>query len=370
MNLCGIIVEYNPLHNGHIRHIRKAKSLEGVDGLVAVMSGNFTQRGEVSIIDKFTKTRAALANGVNLVIELPFVKTVQNASFFGRYSVEILKALKVQHLLFGSESADLANLEAIADTEINVDHLKEIMKSGASYPKAYGLLQGAFYPNDILAIAYLKALKGSNIKAHLIQRNSSYQSAEISSSIASAKAIREALKNKDANYQRATPLVIDNPHFNFDLYPYIRTTILTSSRQELAEYFLVNEGLEKAFYNSALKNEHYDAFIQDMISRRYTKARLERTLVYIMSHITKKEMAALEDITYCRILGFDQRGQEILQALKKQDIPLISQFKKIPESYRKLEWRSDLLYAALLSEEKRQAFLKQELAGPLISNCP
>lgn len=365
MNLCGIIVEYNPLHNGHLKHIKAARELSNADCLIAVMSGNFTQRGEVSIIDKFEKTKAALDNGVNIVIELPFPYTCQNASVFGEKSIEILKILKVNHVVFGSETNDLENLKMIADTSINIDYLKEIMKTGVSYPKAYSLLQGSLYSNDILAIAYLKALKGSDITPHSILRTNFYHDITLDR-IASAKAIRQAIKAGNNDYTIATPLIIKEPHFTDELYPYLRTSLLLSDRQELQSYHLVNEGIEKALIKSALTYDNYDDFINSLVSKRYTKARIQRTVLQIMLHNQKTTMEKLERMNYVRVLGFDSIGQQVLHELKKQEVPIISHFKKIPQSYRDIEWKSDLLYASLLSENKRRSFLKQELCAPII----
>lgn len=364
MNLCGIITEYNPFHNGHIYHIKEAKRLTNPDGLIAIMSGNFCQRGEISVIDKFAKTEAALKNGVNLVIELPFAFTIQNASIFGQKSVEILKLLGINYLVFGSETNNIEELNTIANSSINVDYLKEIMKTGVSYPKAYGLLNGSLYPNDILAISYLKAISNSDIKPISIQRTNEYHSIDINS-ISSATAIRKALKNNDESYKVATPLIVDDPHFNDELYPYLRNVLLLSDIEELRNYHLVNEGIEKSFKDSAFKYNNYDDFINSLTSKRYTKARIQRTLISIMTHTTKKEIEDAKNTLYARVLGFDDIGRKILHELNHDDVPIISNFKTIPVEHRILEWKSSLLYSSLFSEEKRQLLLKKELQGPI-----
>lgn len=365
MNLCGIIVEYNPFHNGHLKHIDEALKITKADGLIACMSGNFTQRGEASIIDKFQKTQAALDHGVNIVVELPFFYTCQNATIFADQAVKILNHMRIAHLVFGSETNDLDNLQSIAEAPINVDHLKELMKDGISYPKAYSLLQGSFYPNDILNIAYLKALKDTKIIPHAILRESAYHGDELTD-IASAKAIRNALKKGDETYKIATPLTIDHPNFHERLYPYLRTTILTEDLESLSGYHLVNEGLEKALKDQAMIHEDYEGFINALVNKRYTKARIQRTILMIMLHLKKTDVAKLQPLTYARILGFDDKGREILKALKEQGIPYITQFKKIPQQYRDSEWKSDLLYASLMAEDQRETFLQRELSGPII----
>ena len=175
MNVSGIIVEYNPFHNGHQRHINLTKEITGCDLLIAIVSGNFCQRGDVSVLNKIEKTQIALEHGVDLVVELPFIYTLQNASVFGYHSVELLKALKVNNLVFGSETNNIDELRKMATLSINIDHLKEIMNNGLSYPKSYGLLTSALYPNDILAVSYLRAIEHfDGIKAYSINRNSNY----------------------------------------------------------------------------------------------------------------------------------------------------------------------------------------------------
>ncbi len=363
MKICGLVVEYNPFHNGHIHHINEAKRLTNADYLIAIMSGNFCQRGDISIIDKFEKTRVALEHGINLVIELPFAYTIQNASIFGTKSVEILKLFNIDYLVFGSETNNIDNLKMISETTINIDYLKEIMKTGISYPKAYSLLQGSLYPNDILAISYLKALKGTNIKPISIQRTNEYHSEEISK-IASATAIRKAIK-ENRDYHEATPLNITNPHFNEELYPYLRNILNLNDREDLIKYHLVSEGIEKAFKDSAFKYDKYEDFINSLVNRRYTKARIQRICINILANIKSNEIKELEDDIYAFVLGFDSKGQELLHLINNEDEKIVSNFKKIPLKHRKLEWKSDLLYASLLKEEERKEFLQKVLRGPI-----
>ena len=123
------------------------------------MSGNFNQRGDISIINKYEKTYAALSHGVDLVIELPYIYTVQNAYVFARSGVKLLQKLGIEELVFGSETGNLEELSKYADLEVDVTRLKELLHDGNSFPMSYGLLAGSLYPNDILAVAYLKALK-------------------------------------------------------------------------------------------------------------------------------------------------------------------------------------------------------------------
>ena len=364
MKTCAIITEYNPFHNGHIYHIKKARELSGADIIIAIMSGNISMRGDLSVMDKFAKTKAALENGVDLVVELPFVHTVQNASIFAKGAIDIAKRLDVDTLCFGSETNNLENLKEIADTPIDPDHLKEALKTGISYPKAYSLLADSLYPNDILAVAYLKELKGSNITPISIQRTNGYHDIELNE-IASASAIRKAIKDKK-DYHIATPSIIDHPVFLSDLYPDIRRHLLLSDPKELEKIHLVSEGIEKMLVKNALKYSKYDDFLSASVSRRYTRSRIQRILIWIMCGI-KEEMLPKETETYIRILGFKKETQSYLKELKERDIKLLTQLKHIPKSYKDIEYRASVFYALAFKEDPFSEYLlKRELQGPVI----
>lgn len=368
MNLCGIIVEYNPFHNGHLYHIDKAKELSHCDGLIAVMSGNYTQRGELSVIDKFKKAEIAINNGVDLVVELPFISTIQSASHFAKGAIDVLKLCQVNSICFGSESDDIEFLKEVASTEIEPDHLKELLKLGHSYPHAVSLLQGSFFPNDILAIAYLKELRNSSIKPLPILRTNEYHSNNLGR-IASASAIRSAIATGE-DYSIATPIKIEHPMYLKDMYDYLRRLILMSNRSILQSYHLVDEGIEKVLIDNALKCDNFDDFINASISRRYTRARIQRICISILVGLTKKEVLNLDKNPYIRVLAFNDRGRQIIKELQAQDQEVLTQFKQLPKNNRELEYRANLLYASFFEENRAQELIKRELQGPYIKkNC-
>lgn len=361
MNITGIICEYNPFHNGHIYHINKAKELTNPDLLICAMSGNYNQRGDLSIIDKFQKTEYALLNGIDLVVEMPYINVTQNAYIFGFKAVDILNKLGVNNLVFGSETNNLEELRKYSDLEVDVTRLKELLRDGNSYPKAYGLLSGSMYPNDILAVTYLKALKNTNIKPVAIQRTNDYHSKDINE-LSSACAIRKAVKN-NINVSNTTPVIFNEPVFNDMLYPYLRNILLTIPKEELQTIHLVSEGIENMFIKNAQEYNNYEDFIKHSISRRYTKARIQRTLCQIACHITKDE--AKTNDNYIRILGFNSKGKEYLNSIKKnEELNLVSQFKNIPEKSKNIEWKTSVIYSSLLKDTN--AYLKKELKGPII----
>lgn len=361
MKITGLIVEYNPFHNGHLYHINKAKQLTNPEILIAVTSGNYNQRGDISIINKFEKTKAALNNGVDLVVELPYIYTVQNAYVFGSKAVDILNKLNTNYLVFGSETNNLDELKKYAELEVDVTRLKQLMHDGNSYPKSYGLLSSSLYPNDMLAVSYLKAIKQTNIEPISIQRTNDYLGENLDI-ISSATAIRKAIKN-NIDISKATPIKINNPIYNENLYPYIRNILFTHSSEQLSEIFLVSEGIENLLKENAIKYDNYEDFINNSVSRRYTKSRIQRILLQIANNITKQEVNTLIGNDYVRVLGFNSKGQELLKNYSGNS-KIVTQFKNIPEPYKSIEWKTSLTYANLLKDS--QDYIKQELKGPII----
>ena len=361
MKITGLIVEYNPFHNGHLYHINKAKELTNPDVLVAVTSGNYNQRGDISIINKFEKTKAALENGVDLVVELPYIFTTQNAYVFGSKAVEMLNKLNTNYLVFGSETNNISELKKYAELEVDVTRLKQLMHDGNSYPKSYGLLSSYLYPNDMLAVTYLKAIRNTNIEPISIQRTNDYLGDKIEV-ISSASAIRKAIKQK-IDISSTTPIKINNPVFNENLYPFIRNILFTHSSDQLSKIFLVSEGIENLLKDNAVKYDNYENFIDSCVSRRYTRSRIQRILLQILNNVTKREVDSLPNNDYIRVLGFNSKGQELL---KKDygDTKIVTQFKNIPEPYKNIEWKTSLTYSNLLKDS--QNYIKEELKGPII----
>lgn len=366
MKTTAIIVEYNPLHNGHLYHIQKARELTKPDCLVAIMSGNVTLRGDVAITDKFSRAACAIENGVDLVIELPYQYLIQNAYSFAKGAIEIAKNINADTLVFGSETNNLAELKKYAELEIDVTHLKELMRQGFSYPKAYGLLCGSLYPNDILAVAYLKALSGSNIKPISIQRTSDYHSEELKD-FASATALRKALKEQ-IDISPYSPMKITEPIFTEAFYPLLRSALFSASRKQLQNIFMVSEGIEKLLKDNAYKYDNYVDFLKNSTSKRYTASRVQRICANILFKVSKQEIADLKPIPYLRILAFNAKGQALLKNLKNNnpELNIVTTFKKLPTAQKELEWKINSIYA--LAYKNPAALLKRELQGPYIAN--
>lgn len=363
MNISGIIIEHNPIHNGHKFHIKETKRLTNPDVLVAIMTGNYNQRGDLSIIDKFEKTKHALDNGIDLVIELPYIYTMQNAYVYGSKAIKLLNELGCNNLVFGSETNNIEELKQYASLEVDVTRLKELLREGNSFPKAYGLLAGALYPNDILAVAYLKEIQNTNIKAISIQRTSNYKDNEISIDT-SASAIRNAILN-NIDYSEATDIKIENPIFLKDLYPILQNKLFTLSKEELRKIFLVDEGIENMFIKNASKYFDFEEFMENSISRRYTRSRIQRTICHIINNITKDDIKNIKEDNYLRVLGFNDKGRNLLNKLKEdEDKKIITQFKNLPKEYKDIERKVNLTYALLTNNPND--YLKKELKGPII----
>ena len=207
----GIIAEYNPFHTGHAYHITQSRLLTGADCVIVIMSGNFLQRGEPAIVDKYTRAKMALCNGADLVIELPVVSSTSSAQYFAKGSIAILNALGVNHLSFGSESGDLAPMLSFVNflnenEKLLDEKIKELTATGISYPLARNKAANALAdtkqdnllnkPNNILGIEYLIELQksASSITPHTIKRlGNDYNDSTLSDSFCSASSIRRSI---------------------------------------------------------------------------------------------------------------------------------------------------------------------------------
>ena len=341
----GIIAEYNPFHNGHLYHLQKSLQDTGASYSVAVISGNFTQRGSTSLVDKWAKTEIAIKNGIDLVIELPVLYSISSAENFAEGAIKILDSLKiVDYLSFGSESGDISTLNMIADVLIKEPKaykniLSHELSKGLSFPKARENALLMYLndirrfsnvlssPNNILGIEYLKALKKlkSPITPVTVERyNAGYHDTSYNGNVASATAIRNIIKNNGWDILRKVvpentfSILLENikvGHVVPDLSVFEKQIIYNlrkMSIQEIAELPDVSEGL-------IIK------------SKRYTNTRLQRILLYALLGITKKDMALSKKSTpYIRILGFNQKGKYLLSEIAKANpkLEIITSVKK------------------------------------------
>jgi predicted nucleotidyltransferase len=364
----GIISEYNPFHNGHLYHLQESKKLASCKYSIAIISGNFTQRGDTSIVDKWSKAQMALNAGVDLVIELPVLYAVSSAENFAEGAIKILDSLKiVDYISFGSETGNINILNAIADVLCNEPkEYKNILAlqldKGLSYPKARENALMMYLndvrrfanvlssPNNILGIEYLKALKKqkSNIIPLSIKRiEAGYNSKSITSSITSATAIRNAITNnniaplKNVMPKASFEILLDNlkkGHVIKNLSCFdkeILYNLRKMSVEEIAELPDVSEGLEYLIKKAANSCNSVIELLNIVNSKRYTKTRLQRILVYALLGITKKDMkAAKTTLPYIRVLGFNENGRDILSAISNVNpkLPIITSVKKFADN--------------------------------------
>jgi len=337
MNI-GIICEYNPFHYGHLYHLNKIKEMYPNSNIILVMSGWVTERGDLSLIDKFKKADIALNYGVDLVVELPF-KYIQSADFFAKGAVEILNKLNCDTIVFGSESNDIENLKYLANNQLNnkdYDKLvKEYMEDGINYPTALSktlkTITGKTVntPNDLLGLSYIKEIikNNYNITPISIKRNSDYNSKAIEGKITSATSIRELLKKKKS-IKKYVPKYsykyLKDVLFIDDYFDYLKYKI--TSTNDLTIYQGIDIELSNRIYKYIDESNNLEEFIKNIKTKRYTYNRIKRCLTYILLSITKEDCNNLE-LEYIRILGFNTKGKEHLNKIKKDiDIPILTNY--------------------------------------------
>lgn len=364
----GIVAEYNPFHNGHLYHLEESKKITGSKYVVAVISGNFTQRGDTSIIDKWTKTKMALDNGCDLVIELPLIYSISSAENFAAGGVKILNSLKVvDYISFGAETSDVNILDKIAN--ILYEEPKEYkslltsqLNKGMSFPKARqnalmmylndirDYAEALSAPNNILGIEYIKSLKKlkSKIVPVPIERyETGYNDLSYTSDIASASAIRNIVKNggfqplksliPETNFQLLSNQIKLGQNVN-DLSVFEKQIIYNlrvMSINEIANLPDVSEGLEYALKKAANISNNLDDLIENIKSKRYTLTRIRRILLYSLLKLTKKDMEVSKKVNpYIRVLGFNNKGKYLLSEAIKQNprLEVITSVKKFLDS--------------------------------------
>lgn len=373
MNLLGLIVEYNPFHNGHKYHLEKSKEITNATHTVAIMSGSFLQRGEPALFDKYTRAEMAVKNGVDLVIELPTLYACQSAEIFSHGAVATLNSLNcVNSLCFGSEEGNIDILQTISEILVKEPSdfkttLKNFLDEGIVFPVARSkalyeyiknnhllelsedeLQQVLNSSNNILGIEYIKSLikLNSSIKPYTITRIASkYNSTDIESNICSATAIRNSLKdNTDLKLiENVVPLhtfneinhkinTNFNPVFDYMFYDLLSSTIIRDV-DNLTKYFEVNEGIENKIYSNVFTSKNLEELINSTKSKRYTMTKIKRTLNNILLGINRDDVIKVKDldkVPYIRILAFNNKGREIIKKIKtSSDIEIITKFSKI-----------------------------------------
>ncbi|HDR8157290.1 hypothetical protein B1R38_24140 [Bacillus cereus] len=393
-----MVVEYNPFHNGHLYHVQQTKKLTQSDIIIAVMSGPFLQRGEPALISKWYRTKMALANGVDLVVELPYVFATQKAETFANGAISILNALRVSEICFGSEDGQIENFYNTISVQKNEDEtfnclVKQFMDAGNSYAKA---TSDAFshiltseknidmsQPNNILGFQYMKAIlsQNSSIQAQTIKRFASHYHDETFNDqhIASATSIRKQLFSEEGSFTtiepflpQATTSLLANYKQNYGIlhnweqyFSFFKYRLMTMSPGDLRHIYEIEEGLEHRILSKIQNSSSFYSFMEALKTKRYTWTRLQRACTHILTNTTKEEIRSAnieQHAPYIRLLGMSQKGQTYLSKNKKKiELPILTHTKTFDHAALDIEKKANSVYFSIMHEPLRTQLLKQDI---------
>lgn len=414
--ITGIVAEYNPFHKGHAYQLKKARELTEADYLVVIMSGDFVQRGTPALFDKYLRTRMALLNGADLVLELPVTSACASAEYFASGAVRMLDRLGcVDALCFGSESGDIKALTACADAllEENTAYrhkLRSLLKNGYSFPAARkeafstldqtGRLAGLLdSPNNILGLEYIKALRrlSSKIKPTALKRaGAGYHDSDLSGPFSSATAIRKYLKelpaaapdeNRTADIRElltktmppkaallaADRLLGEYPVWEDDFSLLLCYKLMLHTPEDLSTYSDMSPELARRIYGGLNEYQSFSQFSALLKTRELTHTRISRALLHVLLDIKTKE-TAVANAPYARILGFKKADSSLLREIKaKAEIPIITKaadYQKLLDEQAQRKFRQDLyasnLYERVRTQKNGTAFVNDIQKPPVI----
>lgn len=401
MKAVGIVVEYNPFHNGHAFHLEKTREASNADVVIAVMSGQFLQRGEPALLPKWYRAHMALLAGVDIVLELPYQFATQKADTFAYGALSILGEIGCASVCFGSESGRIEDFHTTLrylekNKEAYDQKIKFFIAKGMSYPSA---LSSAFLelqktekmvdlsrPNNILGYQYVKAIHDLklNMEAITITRTSAdYHDQEFTSeSIASATSIRKALFAEDGRIEKVNSYVplttlellqeyltkYKQFHQWENYWPYLRFRLLQAAPSELRNIYEVEEGLENRVMEAALAAESFQDFMTRIKTKRYTWTRLQRMCTHILTNTSTEDMRErMTKATYIRLLGMNEKGRAYLNKWKgNASIPLISKLSSFQKEDISLDVRASKIYALGASGTASKQLLEMEYNQPPI----
>ena len=360
MNIIGLIAEYNPLHNGHIYQIKEIKKMYPDSLIILCLGSYFTERGDIGILSKEEKIKISLEYGIDIVVELPIMYTVQSADIFAYQSIKILNYLGIDTLVFGSESNNLNLLKELANKQDDIKYqekVKEYLDKGCNYPSALAKaleVDFEFKANDLLGISYLKAINkiNKNIDVQTIKRTNEYLDTQSNDIIVSASNIRKRFINEE-DVSKFTPCSQALVKPDYDLYfKMLKLKIMTS--RDLNSYLDVSEGIDNLLKKVIMESHSLEELILKIKTKRYTYNRLNRMFLHIVLGIKKD----YPDEVYLRILGFNKKGQEYIK------------FNNIKENYKNtdsysLELKGSYLYDMLTNKNTYQYEIKNQ---PIIKN--
>lgn len=364
MEKVGIIAEYNPFHNGHIYHLNKVKELFPNSIYILILIGNFTQRADASIINKWDKTKIALEYGYDLVIELPYNIATSSANLYAKGAIDILNILNCNYLVFGSESNDIELFKKIVNITNNNNYdikIKKYLKEGYSYPKSLGLALNElsniniYKPNDVLALEYVRNIINSKSKIIpiSIKRTNEYDDNKIINNIASASFIRKNINNniiKDLipsiSYKYIKKINYD------DYFKFIKYKIISCN--DLINILDMDDTILNRLKKQIHKSNNLNELILNTKTKKYTYNKIKRILLHILTD-TKKDYNT--NINYIRVLGFTSKGSKVLKEVKKlTNIPIITKYKKEYDYLFKDDIKASMLYSLLTDYDYKEDY--------------
>jgi predicted nucleotidyltransferase len=378
--------------------VQQTKKLTQSDIIIAVMSGPFLQRGEPALISKWYRTKMALANGVDLVVELPYVFATQKAETFANGAISILNALRVSEICFGSEDGQIENFYNTISIQKNEEEtfnclVKQFMDAGNSYAKA---TSDAFshiltseknidmsQPNNILGFQYMKAIlsQNSSIQAQTIKRFASHYHDETFNDqhIASATSIRKQLFSEEGSFTtiepflpQATTSLLANYKQNYGIlhnweqyFSFFKYKLMTMSPEDLRHIYEIEEGLEHRILSKIQNSSSFYSFMEALKTKRYTWTRLQRACTHILTNTTKEDIRSAnieQHAPYIRLLGMSQKGQTYLSKNKKKiELPILTHTKTFDHAALDIEKKANSVYFSIMHEPLRTQLLKQDI---------
>ncbi|WP_409305315.1 nucleotidyltransferase [Peribacillus sp. SCS-155] len=401
MKAVGVIVEYNPFHNGHAHHLQESRKAAEADIVIAVISGPFLQRGEPALVSKWARTAMALQAGADLVIELPYAFATQKAEIFARGAVSILEELRCESFCFGSENGRIEpfiRTYAYMQThKVEYNYaIQTYMNEGNSYPKAASLAFQSISsgldvldlskPNNILGMEYVHTALSNHfsITPLTIKRiQAGYHETELKAgSIASATGIRKALQEQGENLSTVSGFLPESTSKELAAYkrengslhwwemywPYLKFILLSASAEQLEQIYDIEEGIHHRMKEAAIKSAAFQDYMLSLKTKRYTWTRLQRMCVHILTNSTGNELQPLQDRpSYLRLLGMTQNGRTYLNDLKKKlTLPLVSRLASFQSPSIQPDIRASQVYAMGLKEPFRTTLMKREYEPPII----
>lgn len=402
MRACGVVVEYNPFHNGHKYHLQQAQQSSAADCMIAVMSGNFLQRGEPAIIDKYERTKAALASGIDIVVELPFAFAVQSSYYFALGAVRTLHEIGVSTICFGSEQGQIDDFISVANLQqeqsvLYEQLLKTFLSKGLSYPVANARAMKQLMPskqiidltkpNNILGLSYVKRVIQDKLPIDLLtikRIKSEYHDRTIKGTIASATSIRQTILQNGALTKTAKQSLPQSSidalqnylkrasvwHHWEQYFPLLKYRVLSMTAEQLAMIHHVNEGIENRVIQTAKQATSFNEWMNLLKTKRYTWTRLQRMFVHVLTNTSKKDIEKVHDqqqMPYIRLLGFTKKGQRYLNRVKKKlKVPLITQVNQTSDLSLMLDEKASDIYYTVLPSEQQIYLQKRKLQRPII----